>query len=150
MRDKTIELRKVRGEVNPADLFTKHLTGSDRVESLLGLFGCHFSEGRAPNAPALRTGVGHESRALLAVEAQQQHVELMSHDGGRFPNVKFEDADVPEAFEHDVSVLPHEHEDLEARFPRAVAARPPGDRDMDAEDELERTGMEIGKTLGEK
>ena len=42
VRDKTIELRKVRGEVNPADLFTKHLTGADRVESLLGLFWVSF------------------------------------------------------------------------------------------------------------
>ena len=149
VRDKTIELRKVRGEVNPADLFTKHLTGADRVESLLGLFGCHFSDGRAANAPALRTGVGHESRALLAVDVQQQHVELMSHDGQQFPKTLWEDADVPEAFEHDVSTLPHEHADLETRFPRAMACRPQGDCDMDAYDELEKVGIELGMRLGE-
>ena len=27
LRDKTVELRKVRGDSNPADIFTKHLIG---------------------------------------------------------------------------------------------------------------------------
>ena len=120
------------------------------MESLLGLFGCHFCDGRAANAPALRTGVGHESRALLAVDVQQQHVELMSHDGQQFPKTLWEDADVPEAFEHDVGTLPHEHADPETRFPRAMACSPQGDCDMDANDELEKVGIELGMRLGEE
>ena len=147
VRDKTIELRKVRGDVNPADLFTKHLTGADRVESLLGLFGCRFSDGRAASAPALRTGVGHESRALLTAEAQQPHMDLMSHDGQRYPKTNFEGQDVPDAFEHDVHMLPHEHGDLKERFPRALAAEPQGDCDVDTEDLLEKEGVEIGKKM---
>ena len=46
VRSGAIELRKVRGEVNPADVFTKHLTSRDRVESLMKLFNCEFSSGR--------------------------------------------------------------------------------------------------------
>ena len=34
VRDGTFSLYKVRGEDNPADLFTKHLVGSDRIEKL--------------------------------------------------------------------------------------------------------------------
>ena len=118
IRDKTIELRKVRGEVGPADLFTKHLTGADRVESLLGLFGCYFSEGRAASAPALRTGAGHESRALLALDSQQGHVDTMEHDGRRYPKSDFEGVRVTETYEHDVCIFPHAHVDFEARFRR--------------------------------
>ena len=43
VRDHIVSLMKVKGEDNPADLFTKHLTGSDLVERLLELFGCGFS-----------------------------------------------------------------------------------------------------------
>ena len=51
---KAIELRKVRGEVNPADLFTKHLSSRERVTNLTQLFGCEFREGRASIAPQLK------------------------------------------------------------------------------------------------
>ena len=51
--DHTIELVKVRGEENPADLFTKHLVGQDRIHGLLKLFGCSYGNGRAASAPQL-------------------------------------------------------------------------------------------------
>ena len=47
-------MRKARGEVNPADLFTKHLPSKDKVHQLLGLFGCEHWAGRAASAPLLR------------------------------------------------------------------------------------------------
>ncbi len=47
-------MRKVRGDDNVADLFTKHLTSRDRISYLLGLLGCHYLDGRASRAPALR------------------------------------------------------------------------------------------------
>ena len=56
VRDHTIELVKVRGEENPADLFTKHLTRQDRIHGLL-LFGRSYADGRAASALQLRTGV---------------------------------------------------------------------------------------------
>ena len=40
VRSGAIELRKVSGLVNPADLFTKHLTSRDRVTQLIALFNC--------------------------------------------------------------------------------------------------------------
>ena len=47
-------LMKVKGDVNPADLFTKHLSSSDRVKMLVSLFGCEYRSGRATSAPLLR------------------------------------------------------------------------------------------------
>ena len=54
VRTKAIELRKVHGEVNPADRFTKHPQSRERVESLVRLFGCDYRAGRPEAAPLLR------------------------------------------------------------------------------------------------
>ena len=54
VRSRAMELLKVRGEVNPADLFTKHLSSADRVDQLVRLFGCAFRGGRPEAAPQLR------------------------------------------------------------------------------------------------
>ena len=56
VRDRSIELRKVRGEVNPADLFTKHLPSREKLEQLIWLFGCACVEGRAAVARMLHKG----------------------------------------------------------------------------------------------
>ncbi len=54
VRMKRIELRKVRGEVNPADVFTKHSLTRDRLRQFVQLFDCYFKDGRAESAPQLR------------------------------------------------------------------------------------------------
>ena len=40
VRRKDMELRKIRGDMNPADLFTKHLPGEDKIKSLVELLAC--------------------------------------------------------------------------------------------------------------
>ncbi len=50
VREKEFELRKVRGDMNPADVCTKHLTSFDKIASLLKLFNCEFRDGRAAGA----------------------------------------------------------------------------------------------------
>ena len=40
VRCRRVDLRKIPGEVNPADLFTKHLASRDRLASLVKLLGC--------------------------------------------------------------------------------------------------------------
>ena len=57
VRSKRLELKKVLGEENPADLFTKHSISRDRLEKLVKLFDCQFKGGRAESAPQTRTGV---------------------------------------------------------------------------------------------
>ena len=46
-----IDLRKVAGEVNPADLLTKHSLSRERLEKLVSLHGCRYLGGRAETAP---------------------------------------------------------------------------------------------------
>jgi histone deacetylase 1/2 len=69
VRDGTMQLYKVRGEENPADLFTKHLTCQDRINSLLRLFGCSRRDGRAAVAPKIRMDAGTGKGELLKLEA---------------------------------------------------------------------------------
>ena len=45
LRTKAITAKKVRGEVNPADLFTKHLLSREKIHQLVSLFGCQYREG---------------------------------------------------------------------------------------------------------
>ena len=57
-RAKAFQLRKVKGEANPADLFTKHLPSREKVHAFTGLFGCELRTGRAESAPLLRKREG--------------------------------------------------------------------------------------------
>ncbi len=56
VRTGRIDLRKVDGEVNPADLFTKHTASRQRLDHLVELFGCRYLEGRAASAPQVKQG----------------------------------------------------------------------------------------------
>ena len=109
--DRTIELVKVRGEENPADLFTKHLAGQDRIHGLLRLFGCSYADGRAASAPQLRAGAGNSKGELLALNGaaaigwQGQFFLAGEHDGVL----------LPEAYESFPGRLPHQHDDQDAR-----------------------------------
>ena len=54
VRNKSLKLRKVKGELNPADLLTKHMPSREKLNQLVELFGCAFLEGRPDLAPLLR------------------------------------------------------------------------------------------------
>ena len=43
----------------------------------------------------------------------------MSYGGRVFPCVEYEGIQVPEAYDHDPEILPHQHENMEELFPRA-------------------------------
>ncbi len=53
-RSGRILVRKVRGDENPADLFTKHLPSRDKIAELVRLIGCRYEDGRPEAAPELR------------------------------------------------------------------------------------------------
>ena len=146
VRDGSVELRKVRGEENPADLFTKHLTSRDRIEGLLDLFGCRHQSGRAAAAPVLRSGAGTSKGELLKLA--EASTGTMPWHGRVFPRSADGESDTPEALPAQEGVLPHLHSDQEDRFPRAVACDATTDRDPDGEDGLEDRGRAIGIGLG--
>jgi hypothetical protein len=90
VRSGALELRKVKGTENPADLFTKHLTSAPCVEALLGLFGCVYKDGRPATAPSLRKGAGTQAGASLNVaeiaykngkRADAEVCDIMNVDG---------------------------------------------------------------------
>ena len=155
VRDGSFELRKVKGTENPADLFTKFLTSAPLVEALLKLFGCVYRDGRAATAPQLRETKGTEAgEALLKVglqrlnTAEEQLTETtMKLDGHVFRAVQWEGLTVAEAHSYDMRVLPHQVEGgIDGKFPRAVPAPAQSDEDLEGVSELERRGLEIGKS----
>ena len=115
VRTGAITVKKVRGEVNPADLFTKHLPSREKVHQLLGLFGCEYREGRSAAAPLLRP---------MDVDGRQG-----DHSTGDDPLPTFV-AEI-EAGMHDISRLPHMHSELEIEklFPTITAADEPENLD---------------------
>jgi len=142
VRNKAFELRKIRGELNPADLFTKHLPGEEKVKSLVKLLECEFRGGRAAGAPKLRDAEAAPTQELLEVEAEEYFIE---HEGKEFPAVEYEGEFVVEAYLHKHDTLPHLHGDLEKRFPKAVAQV----EDPETEDvtpcSFEQRGERLGK-----
>ena len=91
VRTKAITVKKVRGEVNPADLFTKHLPSREKVHQLMGLFGCEYREGRAAAAPLLRP-LEDDSRkgghsTVEPLPTYVAHTEDVPHDESRLPHL---------------------------------------------------------------
>jgi len=58
VRSKRLELKKVLGPANPADVLTKHSLTREKLLELVDLFDCRFVGGRAESAPALRREAG--------------------------------------------------------------------------------------------
>ena len=110
VRTGAISVKKVHGEVSPADIFTKHLPSREKVHQLLNLFGCEYREGRAEAAPLLRP---------LNVDGRQ---------GGHSADDSVLPAFVNDACAgpHDTTRLPHKHSDIELDkyFPVITAAPP--------------------------
>ena len=76
VKDASIELRKVKRKINPADLFTKHLTSGQKIVDLLALVNCHSSSGRPSGAPALKTTSSIHLTALLDVHSSTRETSL--------------------------------------------------------------------------
>ena len=121
--------------MNPADLFTKHLSSRDRIDQLVKLFNCEFREGRAGSAPLLRRQktIAHGGTAAIATQVD----DLRPHDNHEFDMTMTKQQLQPhtgnggkiEVFEeieqqpHDPTYLPHEFPDdeIEMLFPMAAA-----------------------------
>ena len=144
VRSKSISLFKVRGEENPADLFTKHLVGQDRIHSLLHLFGCEYRGGRSEAAPRVRKGVTTSKGELLHLKSLVR--DPVQWDGHCFEKALGADG-LPETFSSQEGLLPHLHRDLTERYPQAVASPEMGDTDPAGDDTLETRGQLIGSQV---
>jgi len=84
VRSKRLEIKKVLGEENPADLLTKHSLSKERLDKLVELFDCHFKDGRAETAPQTRTGLS-DKRTIAEADATVANVQERSP---RMPHVE--------------------------------------------------------------
>jgi hypothetical protein len=107
VRGRRLELKKVLGEENPADLLTKHSLSKERLEKLTALYDCHFKGGRAETAPQTRTAASDKrtiAEADSAVAAVQEHEPCMPHNllttqqlQEQYPSLEaVEDLDLPD------------------------------------------------------
>ena len=80
VRSRRIELKKVPGQENPADLLTKHSLTRERVEGITKLYDCYFRDGRADSAPAMRIGETQKQTFAKAARA-----ETLNSLGGQRP-----------------------------------------------------------------
>ncbi len=64
IRHGELEVRKIAGEENPADLLTKHSLSRQRLEKLVELHGCGYLGGRAASAPKMRSGESTKSTMI--------------------------------------------------------------------------------------
>jgi hypothetical protein len=159
VRNGSLEIRKVKGTENPADLFTKHLGSAKVVESLLALFGCEYRGGRPANAPSLRVEPGTEAGESLNLiqkcwergkredqDARDAQVLLVESAGHLFPGTEWENQVVPEALSYRQDRLPHlrSSQERDRLFPKAVAVTERGDVDFEREPcAMSQRGMDI-------
>ncbi len=92
VRCKRIDLRKIDGDTNPADIFTKHSISRDRLIKLTDLFDCQFRGGRAESAPQMRTTPSSKTTMAEAnaVEDEQTVSAEGEHPDPLMPHRKFE------------------------------------------------------------
>ena len=68
VRSKDVDLRKVPGEANPADIFTKHSLTREKLMELTKLFASEYRGGRAESAAKTRTTAGNKATMSRADE----------------------------------------------------------------------------------
>ena len=97
-------LKKVRGEVNPADLLTKHISGKDKIDQLVELYGLVFLKGRARSAPQRKKKTPMPSNYEDWGGEDLEVCVLRDIDESR-------DVVVPEAVLHDITIWPHMYDE---------------------------------------
>jgi hypothetical protein len=127
-----VEVRKVAGLANPADLFTKHSLAKERILELVKILGCKYEHGRPEAAPALRAG---QRSGVSMADAEEQGLT----------------AEI-EAVELTLPVMPHlalSEEELDELYPALNAPDEPDDSDHEKEsnDVTLTAGLKIAKEI---
>ena len=166
-----LELRKVKGTENPADLFTKHLSSPTVVEGLLKAFNCEFRDGRPAGAPELRRSAGTQAGALLGL-LEKEHGRgkrrdeqllatgeedgdlVVTAEGYVFAGTRCEelgDQLVAEARSYHQGSLPHlAAGDLGVLFPKATACEDASGEDPPDDGSLEERGLRLVRDGGKE
>ncbi len=76
VRSGQVDLRKIDGEVNPADLFTKHSISREKLMALTRLFDSEFRGGRAAGAAKTRTTPGNKTTMAEARQEEERMLQV--------------------------------------------------------------------------
>ena len=76
VRSRRMQLLKIAGESNPADLFTKHSLTRERLIKLTRMFDCQYIPGRAASAPQMRTGCADRVTMAEANAVDELNLDL--------------------------------------------------------------------------
>ncbi len=148
VRTGRVHLKKVRGDVNPADVFTKHSLTRDKLKSLVELFDCHYREGRAAAAPQLRRS---ETAGLKISEADGGSEICVIADANQWAETVHD----PESeFCGGAPSMPHlvyEQATLDAKYPSltAPAQLDVDDATADAHDAVYQRGLREAEGIAE-
>ncbi len=149
VRNKRIELRKVAGEENPADLLTKHSLSREMLQSLVKLYDCEFRNGRAESAPKLRRSA--TGKVTMAQSEQLGNVVARRESdllkGAQSQEETVATNDVPYWMPHNTLTT----EQLDERFP---AVQVPEDDQLedimrDKDDKMLNYGREVARQIGQ-
>jgi hypothetical protein len=140
VREKRVDLRKVDGEENPADLMTKHFCSRDKLAHLVSLYGCKYSSGRSAAAPQVKQGQSTRVKIGEALETQGEISALNSMES-------------PHAFSE--IILPHlvhQGDALNVAYPpMAVPEDPFNETERchmeDAKDGILQAGLRVASTI---
>ncbi len=123
VREKRVDLRKVDGEANPADIVTKHFCSRDKLSHLVSLFGCKYAAGRSEAAPLVRQGTS--TRVTIG--------EALKSQGEMVAEVQAQDVIIPH--------LVHGAEQLDLLCPPLVAQADPYDEAAECAKADKRDGI---------
>ena len=137
VRNKRIDLRKIAGEHNPADLLTKHSHSREKLQSLVELHDCRFLAGRAESAPALKRGASSKT-TMATADAELNDVELQEEQE--------EHCTAPRMPHHELDAAA-----LDREYPSLVAPPDDGLQDIvdDAADSVYQHGLEVAQEISE-
>ena len=128
VRSRRLQLKKVLGEENPADLLTKHSLSKERILKLTSLYDCHFRDGRAESAPLTRTVAWDKVTPASAKQGlnsvsregseQDRTLEPVGSSGGvGEPTMPHNDLDSHELDSHELDRRKLDSYELDADFP---------------------------------
>ena len=122
VRSKRMALVKIAGDVNPADMFTKHSLTRERLMKLTRLFDCQYLPGRAKSAPQTRTAPsGRTTMADASVVMSLKAGESRGTPATRHPApAEHESIFDPDARDPEMPHLSHTPAQLRLLYPPLV------------------------------
>ncbi len=98
VREKRVDLRKIDGEANPADIVTKHFCSRDKLSHLVSLFGCKYMVGRSEAAPLVRQGASTRVTIGEAVRSKGEMIAEVQTSEAIIPHLVYTDEELDKMY----------------------------------------------------